>query len=411
MAVMACLRIRRVGKPETPDAERVPMNAAVWRYHPVKHLFEVFAWGTSNPWGVDFNAEGQAFITACVIPHLFHIIPGGRYERQAGQHFDKHAYDDLKTIADHRHYVGNIRDHAWWGHEPQSPTDTLKAGGGHAHAGAMIYLGNNWPEEYRNKIYMNNIHGNRVNCDILERHGSGYVGHHGKDLLIANDRWYRGINLKTAPDGSVYLIDWYDKNACHRTNPEIWDRTNGRIYNIAYVKDGEPKAVIGDLSKLTDLELVDLHGHPNEWQVRMSRKTLQQRAAKRGHLPRDVVQKLAALVEPQHPEPQRLQALWTLHASGLLQNYNLYRVLATKEKTANLRGWAIRLEAEDHSLGTNDEEHSEWVSLLKSFAEDPSPIVRLEVASALQRLPFSDRWEIAGTCWPTLTMPRTTICL
>lgn len=386
----------RIGKPGTPDDERVPMNAAVWRYHPVKHLFEVFAWGTSNPWGVDFNAEGQAFITACVIPHLFHILPGGRYERQAGQHFDKYAFDDLKTIADHRHYVGNIRDHAWWGHEPQAPTDTLKAGGGHAHAGAMIYLGNNWPEEYRNKIYMNNIHGNRVNCDVLERHGSGYVGHHGKDLLVANDRWFRGINLKTAPDGSVYLIDWYDKNACHRTNPEIWDRTNGRIYNIAYVKDGETQTVIGDLRKLSDLELVDLHEHSNEWQVRMARKILQERAAKRGHLPRDVVQKLAAFVEPQHPQRQRLHALWTLHAAGFLQNYNLYRALATKEKTTDLRGWAVRLEAEDHSLGTNDEEHSAWLLLLNTFGRDPSPIMRLEVAAALQRLPFEDRWEVAS---------------
>jgi putative heme-binding domain-containing protein len=46
-------------------------------------------------------------------------------------------------------------------------------------------------------------------------------------------------------------------------------------------------------------------------------------------------------------------------------------------------------------LGTNDEERSEWLSLLKSFAKDPSPIVRLEVAAALQRLPLSDRWDVA----------------
>src|SRR5262249_54669813 len=39
----------RVGKPGTPDAKRVPINAGVWRYHPTKHIFEVFAEGTSNP--------------------------------------------------------------------------------------------------------------------------------------------------------------------------------------------------------------------------------------------------------------------------------------------------------------------------------------------------------------------------
>ncbi len=46
------------------------------------------------------------FITACVIPHLYHIAQGGRYERQAGQHFNPYTYDDIKTIADHRHYLG-----------------------------------------------------------------------------------------------------------------------------------------------------------------------------------------------------------------------------------------------------------------------------------------------------------------
>src|SRR5262249_5619809 len=74
----------RVGKPGTPEAQRIPLNAAIWRYHPKKHTFEVFAHGTSNPWGVDFDARGQAFLTACVIPHLYHMIDGGRYERQAG---------------------------------------------------------------------------------------------------------------------------------------------------------------------------------------------------------------------------------------------------------------------------------------------------------------------------------------
>ena len=103
-----------VGKPGTPDDQRTPINAGVWRYHPIRHQFEVFAWGTSNPWGVDFNDQGEAFLTSCVIPHAFHVIPGARYRRQAGQHFNPYVYDDIKTMADHLHYAGNIGDHAWW---------------------------------------------------------------------------------------------------------------------------------------------------------------------------------------------------------------------------------------------------------------------------------------------------------
>ena len=116
-----------------------------------KHIFELFAEGTSNPWGLDFNDYGHAFITACVIPHLYHMIQGGRYVRQGGKHFNPYIYDDIKTIADHAHYLGNRGPHA-------GNFRSAAAGGGHAHAGAMIYLGgNNWPKEYRNNIFMNNI--------------------------------------------------------------------------------------------------------------------------------------------------------------------------------------------------------------------------------------------------------------
>ena len=39
----------------------------------------------------------------------------------------------------------------------------------------MIYLGGSWPEKYRNQIFMNNIHGARINMDLLDPQGSGYV--------------------------------------------------------------------------------------------------------------------------------------------------------------------------------------------------------------------------------------------
>ncbi len=102
----ASSRIRTSASPgtRTPSAQR--LNAAIWRYHPTKHIFEVFAEGTSNPWGLDFNDYGHAFTTACVIPHLYHVVQGARYKRQAGKHFNPYTYDDIKTIADHVHWVG-----------------------------------------------------------------------------------------------------------------------------------------------------------------------------------------------------------------------------------------------------------------------------------------------------------------
>jgi len=189
-----------VGKPGAKGALRTPINAGIWRYHPVRHVFEVFAHGTSNPWGIDFDARGQMIITACVIPHLYHMIQGGRFERQAGQHFNQYTYDDIKTIADHRHYVGANP------HGGNGRSDS--AGGGHAHSGAMIYLGGAWPALYDGSLFMNNIHGARINRDVLTESGSGFIGSHAPDFLLANDVWSQIVSLKCGPDGSLFMIDW-----------------------------------------------------------------------------------------------------------------------------------------------------------------------------------------------------------
>ena len=381
----------KVGKPGTPDEERTPLNAGVWRYHPVRHEFEMFARGTSNPWGVDFNDHGQAFVTACVIPHLFHIIQGARYHRQGGRHYNPYVYDDIKTIADHAHYAGNIRDHAWWGRNEAVAHDTTdKAGGGHAHCGAMIYLGDNWPDQYRNSIFMSNIHGNRVNNDILEREGSGYVGRHGADFLFANDRWFRGINLKYGPDGGVYMIDWYDKNACHRGNAEIWDRTNGRVYKITY---GETQPVKVDLSKLSDAELVELQLHRNDWYVRTARRLLQERfnnpVTRLSSPSYQPDRGLINIIKNNPDVTRKLRALWTLHVIGGLHEELALGLLDSKSEY--VRAWTIQLELED-------EECSDvFIAKLASLSHtDPSPVVRLYLASALQRLPLDQRWNIAA---------------
>ena len=60
----------RVGKPGTPDKDRVPINAGVWRVSPDEASDSRSSpTGTSNPWGFDFDANGQGFLTSCVIPH------------------------------------------------------------------------------------------------------------------------------------------------------------------------------------------------------------------------------------------------------------------------------------------------------------------------------------------------------
>ena len=260
-----------VGRPGTPAAERVRQTGGVWRYHPTKHIFESVARGTVNPWGLDFDDYGQAFITNCVIGHLWHVIPGARYKRSHGVDDNPYSFALIDATSDHLHWGGGDWTSSRGGFGIHS-----EAGGGHAHAGAMVYLGDNWPDRYRNTIFMCNIHGNRVNNDILLRRGSGYVGTHGHDFLFAGDVWFRGLNLKYGPDGGVYLSDWCDNGECHDIAQT--DRTSGRMYKIVY---GRPNPVAADLdlSKLSDAELVALQLQKNDWYVRHARRLLQERAA------------------------------------------------------------------------------------------------------------------------------------
>ncbi len=51
---------------------------------------------------------------------------------------------------------------------------------------------------------------------------------------MANDAWFRGLELKYGPDGAVYLTDWYDTGECHETDADNAHRENGRIYTVRY---------------------------------------------------------------------------------------------------------------------------------------------------------------------------------
>ena len=360
-----------VGKPGAGDDEREKLNAGVWRYHPTQRIFEVFAYGTSNPWGLDWDAHGQLFLTACVIPHLHHVIPGARMIRQAGEHFNPYVYDDLDPISDHVHWVGNLGPHA-------GNRRSGAAGGGHAHAGAMIYQGGSWPETYHGRIFMHNIHGFRANTEFLERSGSGYVGRHGEDFLLTHDSWSQMLDLVYGPDGSVHVIDWYDKNQCHHGNPESHDRETGRIYRISHEND-EWRPV--DLEGLSPLELAELQMHPNDWYVRTARRILQHRG------PDEVAHEaLWTRFEENPDETRKLRALWALHVTGGLSDAALIRLLAHENE--HVRAWAIHLLAEDREV---PEEAAKIFA--RMAGEDSSALVRLYVASALQRMTPERRWD------------------
>ncbi len=345
----------QVKDPEDPDDDGVHLDAAVARFHPRTRRFEVFADGTSNPWGTDYDRTGQFFVSACVIDHLFHLAPGGLYARQSGAPQYPFAYELLPSIVDHRHKMA-------------------------AYAGVAVYQGNQFPADHQGTVLMGNIHDHAVHQDTLRAVGSSYRASFRQDLVRANDGWFMPVSVQTGPDGAVWIMDWYDRYPCYQNanaDPLGVDREHGRIWRVVYVGDQRGRPVPSrpdgamNLARQTTPELVGLLAHPNSWQRRAAQRLLSERRDPAGR----------SLLRRQLQEGSRLEtrlaALWTLHGAGQLDLADLERV--ARETEPPLRAWAARL------VGERGEVTESATSLLEMLAGDPDPTVRLAVAVALRQ--------------------------
>lgn len=265
---------------KNPDHPGWPITCAVWRINPHTKEFDIFAEGTSNPWGIAINDEGELFLSACVIDHFWHITQTGYYIRQGGP-YPPHTWP-IGSIVQHQHQKA-------------------------AYCGITWFDSDAYPEEYRKVFYMGNIHGGCINADITEPHGSTYKGkpHPGftpkpgafegdefhtarktgdeknpklADLLTANDPWFMPVVQKTGPDGCLYILDWYDRYHCYQdanADPAGIEREKGRLYRLRYKET--PRAPKFDLAKETDEQLIERLGSPNVYFRETAQRVLQER--------------------------------------------------------------------------------------------------------------------------------------
>ena len=359
----------KVGKPGVEDSQRQFIDGGIWRYHPTRKTFEIFARGLSNPWGFDFNDHGQGFATCCVIPHLFHIVQGGTYHKQSRQHVNPYIYDDIKTIRDHTHLS--------------------------AHGGARFYLADTFPQQYRDRLFMCNIHEHAVLTDIMEPKGSSFIGKHGDDFMPTNDLAWVGFSVEIGPEGGVYLLDWHDTDVCGNA---VNFPNSGRVYRI--MPKGAKAEARPNLGAMSDAELVQLQLHANDWYVRQARTLLQYRASS-GKLDSALVHsKLNEMLASAPNVPKRLRALWALQVTDGLSRDRLAELL--NDDNEHVRTWAVQFLCDPSAVNAfQPQQNAGWkleTEVLQQFAvmakADPSPIVRLYLASAVQRLPFSERWSI-----------------
>lgn len=376
-----------IGKPGTPDDQRVALHSGVWRYHPVKHIFEVFAHGGSNQWGLDFNEAGHLFITHCRSfwggGGTTHVIRNGHFWNQANSNYAPFISNAAPDFAPglKNFLPASARYDSGEGGAGKPGTTAIY--GGHSHVGTMVYLGDNWPEIYRDHLFTHNLHGHQMNQQENVRSGSGYeTMHAGYDLMFTPDPKYIAVDLQTGPDGAVYVIDWCDTQHCHNPAEEKWDRSNGRLYRVEWAKGYHPVKV--NLGAKADLELAQLQTHHNDWYSRQARQLLQERAAN-GKLDAKAVAFLKQLAATAPDYAHVLRALWTLHVTGTLDLPVIEQALIHRDD--RVRAWAVQ-------LATDGSPALPAVKLADLAAHDPSPTVRLALASAMPALADEACWQV-----------------
>lgn len=369
-----------VGRPGDAREERTELSCCIWRYHPTRHVFEVVADGTINPWGLDFDDHGQGFLTTSVVEHLWHLVPGAHYERwkDRGVHPNPYVYETMSATSDHLHWASKT-----WDKAGRMAEGNQNHGGGHSHCDAMIYLGDRWPEQYRGSLLTSNIHGRRVNRDRLVHRDGPYRGVHADDFLVANDPWFRAVSMEYGPDGDVYLTDWSDNGECH--DRDGVHRTSGRIYKITW---GDPIRINVDLNQASNRKLVEYQLHKNDWFVRHARRILQERAAA-GQDMSAVHAELRRMFDNNAAVTRKLRALWALYSTGGVDDEWLLNLL--NHNSEHVRSWAVRLAVNDREPTAAAVNQS-----VELAAGETSWLVRMELASALRRLPVGDRFSLAA---------------
>lgn len=353
------------------DGKVFDFTCAMFRIDPVTRKFDLFCEGTSNPWGIAFNPRGEAFISACVIDHLWHLTETGYYHRQGGP-YPPHTWK-IDSIVKHKHQMA-------------------------AYCGITYFDSAAYPAEYRERLMMGNIHGNCINVDRVEPQGSTYQGLGEADFLSGNDVWFMPVVQKVGPDGCLYVLDWYDRYHCYQdasADPEGVDRGHGRLYRVVHEATGRPAKV--SLAGRTPEALLPHLGDANIYLRETAQRLLSEQKCD------GVVPQLEALVlDETAAHKHRLHALWSLVGGKVLNAAFVGQLLENQDAT--IRSWGVRC------VGSYFPADATLASRCSALAGDASPEVQVQVAIAAGKIEHGDALEtwvkILSTCGEDSLIPH-----
>ncbi len=135
-----------------------------------------------------------------------------------------------------------------WGEEVPGNVPKLVGTGNGSPCGIMVYEGSLLGKDYFGAVFEADAGTRQINFMPLTRKGAAFRSDY-KVLLGSDDPWFRPVDMTAAPDGSVFVADWYDGGV---GGHNFRDQTTGRIYRVA-PKGNKTKAVKYDFATVDGL--------------------------------------------------------------------------------------------------------------------------------------------------------------
>lgn len=367
--------------PDKPEP-RLPQNAngRNVRFKPDTYDLEMLS-GESQ-FGQTFDEFGHHILTSNA-HHLFHEVIADRYLRR----------NPRLLVADATQSMPDHGDACEIYPITQNPEHQLLTDVGviTSSCGVTWYLGGLFPEKYKNMTFIAEPVHNLVHADIIEDNGTSFIASRAfekKEFLASKDAWFRPVNFYVAPDGALYVIDYYRQIVEHPEwmaedmgkSDKLYNGTDkGRIYRV-FPKNKKTLPKFEPLTKLNDKELVELLKSPNIWYRRTAQRLLLDRKNV------DAVALLKEIIKKNESPESIVHAFWTLEGLGVFEEEILKWAL--KNENAGVRENAIKIvEYElNKKLKAGADVTKAYVYQLldiDKLKSDPSPKVRYQLLCTL----------------------------
>ena len=380
-----------IRSPRFPDKPSVSVRGYDFRFNPGTGDFAPAAGPTQ--FGMSFDEWGNRFVTQNTV-HLRHAVLPARYILRnpayaPGSMLHYAPGDDPRNSR-----IFPLTRTQQWRIERtaarQERYDATRPGrkelaGGHftAATGTTVYAGDAFGEEYRGNVFIADANAGIVRRELLFDAGPTFRSEPrpaDREFLAARESWFRPVNLANAPDGNLYVLDFYREyieepasipQAIQERLQLDFYRGNdrGRIYRIVKDEPSVRRGLNSGLHRAGASELVAALEHKNGWR----RLTAQRLLVEQGGTAAAAA--LATLVRGGASPQSRLHALWTLHGIGALAAGDVRRAL--RDEHPAVRAHAVRL-AEGFLPELSGE--------IAARRADPDAKVRFQVALSIGKI-------------------------